>query len=69
MSAVSQDYEGDQIPASTRPSKAKVSFGPSTVFDRDKSASTNFEGNELIMPDMIKLETLGMRRSPRLATQ
>ena len=73
LPTVSQDYEGDENPASTGPSKVKVTFGPGTVFDRDKSAraasSTASEGGELVMPDMINLETLGLRRSPRLATQ
>ena len=54
---VSQDYEGDETPAGTGPSTAKVSFGPGTIFDRDKSAcsvsSTASEGGKLVMPDMI----------------
>ena len=73
LPTVSQYYKGDQIPASPRPPKAKVTFSPSTVFDRDESASavsiTASDGDELVMPDMINLETLGMHRSPRLATQ
>ena len=50
LPTVGQDYEGDETPASTGPSKAKVTFGPGTVFDRDKSAravsSTASEGGE-----------------------
>ena len=69
LPAASQDYEGRQLPASTRPSKARVTFDMSTGFDKDKSASTDSKGDKLVMPDMINLETLGMRRSPRMATQ
>ena len=43
---VSQDSEGDQIPA-----------------------STDSEGDALFMPEIVNLDALGMRRSPRLATQ
>ena len=44
-------------------------FDVSTGFKGDRSVGTDFEGDELVMSEMIHLETLGMRRSPRLSTQ
>ena len=35
LPTVSQDYEGDKIPASTRSLKARETSGMSTGFDRD----------------------------------
>ena len=45
LPVVSQDYEGENVPA-----------------------STDSEGDELLMPDMINLESIGTGKSPRLAT-
>ena len=56
MPSVSQDYKGDQIPASTGS-------------EGNKSASTGSEGDELVMLETINLKALGMCRSPCLATQ
>ena len=42
LPTISQDYEGDQIPASAGS-------------EGDKSAGTTSEGDEFVMPEMVKL--------------